>query len=176
MAASGTFFQKALQTVGRALPAILSRTGLPQRWADALGAHGTFWSGLLLGAGGAFLVGGLVLGGLSGGTLIAPGLLGSALMNGSIAAGAMVVGGILARAGAQAMGIDLLGAIGKIFGKKKPAEDTAASPPQAVLAADMPAPDALKRAPLAKDFKSAQTRPRVASNIWHRKLIPPQAA
>jgi hypothetical protein len=176
MAASGTFFQKALQTLGRALPAILSRTGLPQKWADALGAHGTFWSGLLLGAGGAFLVGGLVLGGLSGGTLLAPGLLGSALMNGAVAAGAMVVGGVLARAGAQAMGIDLLGAIGKIFGKKKTADKTAAAPPQAAWAADMPSSGALKRAPLAKEFKSAQHRPRIASNIWHRKLIPPQAA
>lgn len=175
MAASGTFFQKALRTIGRALPTVLSRTGLPQKWADALGAHGTFWSGLLLGAGGAFLVGGAVLGGLSGGTLLAPGLLGSALMNGSIAAGAMVVGGILARAGAQAMGIDLLDAVGRIFGKKKTAEETPAVSPQASLA-DMPAPDALKRAPLAVSFKSALQRPRLVSNIWQRKLIPPQAA
>lgn len=176
MAASGTFFQKAMTAVGRALPTILSRTGLPQKWADSLGAHGTFWSGLLLGAGGAFVVGGLVLGGLSGGTLLAPGLVGSALMNGAVAAGALAVGGILARAGAQSMGIDLLGAIGKIFGKKKTAEDTPAAPPQASFDADMPTIGALKFAPLAKEFKSAQKRPRLASNIWHRKLIPPQAA
>lgn len=174
--AGSTFFQRALQTVGRALPTILKKTGLPQKWADALGAHGTFWSGLLLGAGGALLVGGLVLGAVTGGTLLAPGVMGGILMNGAMACGAMAVGGILARAGAQSMGIDLLGTLGKWFGKNKPAEDVNNAPPAAAMA-DMPSAQALKSAPiLTADFKQAQQRPRFASAIWQRKLIPPRAA
>lgn len=174
--AGSTFFQRALETVGRALLTILKKTGLPQKWADSLGAHGTFWSGLLLGAGGALLVGGLVLGAVSGGTLLAPGLMGGILMNGAIACGAMAAGGILARAGAQSMGVDLLGTIGKWFGKKKPAEDVTSAPPSAAME-DMPSAQALKTAPvLTADFKQAQQRPRFASAIWQRKLIPPRAA
>jgi len=166
--AAGGIFQKIVKVAGDALPLILKKTGLPQKWADALGAHGNFWTGLLLGAGGALLAGGAILGAAAGGTLIAPGVVGTVLLHGCMAAAAMTAGGVLVRAGAQSMGIDLVGTIGKWFGKNKNtgAEQNNSPSPMALEQAGL-TPAFATRA-LARDFKQAKARHKIESHFAHK--------
>jgi hypothetical protein len=163
--AAGGIFQKVIKVAGDALPLILKKTGLPQKWADALGAHGNFWTGLLLGAGGALLAGGAVLGAVAGGTLIAPGVVGTVLLHGCMAAAAMTVGGVLVRAGAQSMGIDLLGTIGKWFGKNKDKTDGADHSPSPMALEQAGLAPAFATRALARDFKQAKVRHKIESHF-----------
>jgi hypothetical protein len=121
---------------GKILPKIFKKLGLSDDTSKTASGHSNLWTGILLGAGGAFIVMGVVAAILAGGLSVAPGVIGPLLLHGALGLAATAIGTGLFDAGEQMLGEPLSRKTKQIFKalksrlKRSPKNAAAPSNPQ----------------------------------------------
>ncbi len=98
-----------------AIPRLLNALGVPPGLATKTAAgHSSLLTGILLGAGGAFILTSLAIGVISGGTLLAPAVFSAILLNGTLGVLAGTIGWGLFRAGEHELGFPITGKLNQL--------------------------------------------------------------
>ncbi len=141
------------------LPKIFKALGLSDKVCTTASGHSNMWTGVLLGAGGAFIVMGAVAAIVSGGMAVVPSVIGPLLLQGVLGVAATAIGTGLFDAGEQALGLPLSRKFKKIlnFFRARLFRAAKKSPPQSALAARLvqPASSFSMTKRLAKNFRDA---------------------